>query len=409
VSEGAVRGPDLVIVGGGIAGGALAMLMARAGATVLVLEQQVEFGDRVRGEVLWPWGVEVARTLDVEQVFLDSGALVGTALTIYDEAPEHTEHYDVGDFVAGVRGSLNIAHPAACRALLKAAEAAGADVRRGVHGVSVTTGNSPLVRWAELEGDENKTRCGLVVGADGRRSTVRMQTGIDFETDPPLHLIAGMLVEDVPGLDSARDVMARESDLLFFSFPQAGGRARLYLCFPTGQRRRFAGSRGPAEFVLATKLGCLSGVADWHAGKPAGPCATFPGEDSRALHPRAEGVVLIGDAAGYENPLQGQGLSMALRDAQDVSEALLSESPADGLAGYADARAARQRLANLGVALEAWANDGFSTQDPEERAARYEHIRRDEVLSAIEVSFATGFDDLPPDLTRDEFERRLTG
>jgi len=194
---------------------------------------------------------------------------------------------------------------------------------------------------------------------------------------------------------------------LFFSFPQANGRARLYFCFPTGQRQRFAGSKGPAEFLLTTKLACLDGVADWHAARPAGPCATFPGEDSRALHPQAEGVVLIGDAAGYENPLQGQGLSMALRDAHDVSEALLSDSRADALAGYASARAIRQRLANLGVALEAWANDGFSAQDPEERAARYEYIRGDEVLAAIEVSFAAGFDDLPPDLTRDELDRRL--
>lgn len=384
------------------------MLMARAGAAVLVLEQQLEFGDRVRGEVLWPWGVKVARTLGVEQVLLNSGALVGAGLTVYDEAPDNSEHYDVGEFVAGVRGSLNIAHPAACCALVQAAEAAGADVRLGVRAVTVAAGNSPLVRWTEPDGGAQKARCGLVVGADGRRSTVRTQAGIDFEIDPPLHLVAGMLAEDVPGLDSEQNVMARESDLLFFSFPQASARARLYFCFPTSQRQRFAGNKGPAGFLRTTQLACLDGVAGWHAAKPAGPCATFPGEDSRALHPQAEGVVLIGDAAGYENPLQGQGLSMALRDAQDVAEALLSDSGADGLAGYASARATRQRLANLGVALETWANDGFSVQDPEERAARYEHIRSDEILAAIETSFATGFDHLPPDLTRDEFDRRLT-
>jgi 2-polyprenyl-6-methoxyphenol hydroxylase-like FAD-dependent oxidoreductase len=363
----------------------------------------------VRGEVLWPWGVKVARSLGVEQVFLDRGATVGAALSIYDEAPEQSEHYDVGAFLAGVRGSLNIAHPAACSALLEAAEAAGADVRLGVSGATVTAGNRPAVGWAEPNGHEQKTSCGIVVGADGRRSTVRRQVGIELEIDPPLHLVAGMLVEDVPGLDSERNVMARESDLLFFSFPQANGRARLYFCFPASQRNRFAGRNGPAVFLRTTELASLERVADWHAAKPAGPCATFPGEDSRALRPHAEGVVLIGDAAGYENPLQGQGLSMALQDAHDVSEALLSESRADELAGYASARAIRQRLANLGVALEVWANDGFSTQNPDERAARYEHIRSDKLLAEIEISFATGFGQLPPDLTRDEFDRRLTG
>jgi hypothetical protein len=98
---------------------------------------------------------------------------------------------------------------------------------------------------------------------------------------------------------------------------------------------------------------------------------------------------------------------MALRDAEDVSTALLSDSRADGLAAYARTRAIRQRLANLGVAVEVWANEGFAAQDPAKRAARYERIRGDEILAAVEASFATGFDTLPPGLTRDEIDRRL--
>ena len=48
---------DLVIVGGGIGGSALATVMARAGRSVLVLEKSEEFEDRVRGEWIAPWGV----------------------------------------------------------------------------------------------------------------------------------------------------------------------------------------------------------------------------------------------------------------------------------------------------------------------------------------------------------------
>jgi flavin-dependent dehydrogenase len=104
----------------------------------------------------------------------------------------------------------------------------------------------------------------------------------------------------------------------------------------------------------------------------------------------AEGVVLIGDAAGYENPLEGQGLSMALQDVHDVSAALLAGSSlTSAFEAYAAARAARQRLANLGVALQVWANDSFNAQDPHERASRYDHIRSDDVLAALELSFMT--------------------
>ena len=47
---------DLVIIGGGIAGSSLACSMAKAGARVLLLECEIEFRDRVRGEILCPWG-----------------------------------------------------------------------------------------------------------------------------------------------------------------------------------------------------------------------------------------------------------------------------------------------------------------------------------------------------------------
>jgi hypothetical protein len=114
---------------------------------------------------------------------------------------------------------------------------------------------------------------------------------------------------------------------------------------------------------------------------------------------------LIGDAAGYENPLQGQGLSLALQDVCDVSEALLS-AEAD-LTGYAERRLTRKRLAGLGTILEVWTNEGCVVQEPEERSARAGFIAADEVLSALELCFLTGFDSLPQDLTQSDLADRL--
>ena len=280
----------------------------------------------------------------------------------------------------------------------------------GVRDVHVSFGKRPRVSWLADNGEAEEMEGALVVGADGRRSSVRSQASIPFEVDPPAHLVAGMLAEGIEGLDEHVNLMARESDVLFFSFPQGAGRARLYFCFPTEQRSRFAGADGPQRFLDTSKLHCLNGATGWSEARPAGPCATFPAEDSRASNPLAEGVVLIGDAAGYENPLQGQGLSMALQDAHDVSNALLSgRSRAKALEEYAAARAVRQKLANLGVALEVWANEGFGIQDPERRASRYEHIENDEVLAALEMSFATGFETLPEDLTAADLAARLDG
>src|SRR5207244_52006 len=57
---------DVVVVGAGIGGSALATALARDGLQVNVLEQTVEYEDRVRGESMMPWGVAEARALGVE-------------------------------------------------------------------------------------------------------------------------------------------------------------------------------------------------------------------------------------------------------------------------------------------------------------------------------------------------------
>jgi menaquinone-9 beta-reductase len=56
---------DIIAVGGGLAGAALAKVMAEHGASVLVLEKETHFKDRVRGESMVSWGVTEARELGI--------------------------------------------------------------------------------------------------------------------------------------------------------------------------------------------------------------------------------------------------------------------------------------------------------------------------------------------------------
>ena len=59
------RDYDLITIGGGIGGATLAKVMAEAGHRVLVLERDTAFRDRIRGEVLVPWGCREAAQLGV--------------------------------------------------------------------------------------------------------------------------------------------------------------------------------------------------------------------------------------------------------------------------------------------------------------------------------------------------------
>ena len=401
----AVEKADVIVVGGGIAGGSLAAVMARRGAKVIVLERQTKFRDHVRGELLWPWGVKLAQDLGLYSTFLDAGARVVRTLIVYDEGSDRPQADDAGIVVPGVDGSVNLAHPVACAALLAAADSAGADVHMGVRDVRLRLEPKPVVRWLDAKGREHGATPSVVVGADGRQSSIRAQASIPVEVDPPAHHIAGMLVE---GVESDVNLAVREADVLFLAFPQNEGRTRLYFNYPTDQRGRFLGRDATARFLAATRLESLNGAGGWHEASPAGPCATFPGTDSRASSPHAGGVVLIGDAAGYENPLRGQGLSMALQDVSDVSHALL-DAPSTGhaLGAYATARATRQRLANLATTVTVWANDGFRAQDPAQRASRYEHVGHDDVLASLSRTLWEGFDAVSPTLTSTDVAGRL--
>ena len=86
------------------------------------------------------------------------------------------------------------------------------------------------------------------------------------------------------------------------------------------------GAMHRARFAEATLGESGIGPLEWYFDKGpfpapgagarvAGPCASFPMTDSWTSIPATDGVVLLGDAAGWSNPVIGQGLAVALRDA----------------------------------------------------------------------------------------------
>jgi len=163
-------------------------------------------------------------------------------------------------------------------------------------------------------------------------------------TEPQL-LGAGLLIDDLVGWPRHQVAIGTEDDLIFFVLPQAAARARLYLLYPVDQRKRFAGPTDARDFLDSFPLACLPGSEHIAQAKPAGPCAAYPMNDAWTDHPVAEGLALIGDAAGYSDPHIAQGLSIALRDVRILRDLLLAGddwSPAS-LQPYVHERAERMR------------------------------------------------------------------
>jgi 2-polyprenyl-6-methoxyphenol hydroxylase-like FAD-dependent oxidoreductase len=110
--------PDVVIVGAGIAGGALVTVLARDGFEVVLLERENNYPDRVRGEYMTPWGVTELARLELLQLLREAGALFTRHSVPYDEifAPAEAERraLDLTKMHAEGIGALCLGHPAVC-------------------------------------------------------------------------------------------------------------------------------------------------------------------------------------------------------------------------------------------------------------------------------------------------------
>ena len=316
---------DVVIVGGGIAGAAMGYVLAAHGLDVVILERQYEFRDRVRGENMQPWGVVEMQRLGLEDVLIAAGGGYCERAVLYDEirtpAEAEAAALPLGLLLEGVRGTFSVGHPQACEALLQHAEQAGATVVRGVGDVDVTPGSSPSVTY-EIDGNMRAQNARLVVGADGRQSTVRRQLGIELEQVTSKASLGGLLVRD-DSWPHEVEVLGTEGDVHFLVFPRPNGQVRLYLARDSSVD---VGGAGRVErFLEAFRLDCWPAAESLARAEPIGPCATYPGTDSWTDRPFADGVVLVGDAAGWSDPIIGQGLGVALQDVRLVTEALAGE------------------------------------------------------------------------------------
>jgi len=395
---------DLVMVGGGIGGSSMALVMARAGYSCLVLERTTSFPDRTRGEWLAPWGVLEACNLDIDDVLRSARGHVIRRHVTYEPETSREEAeagtLDLSLMAPGVEGPMTQRHPDACQALFDAAGAAGARGLRGVEDVVIdVAGPTPVVRYRH-DGADHQVRARLVIGADGRQSTVRRQLGLELHTDVPHHLFSGLLVDDAEGFPEDLQVIGTTDEAHYLAFPQGDGRVRLYLGFPFEDRHRYTGDAGARRFLDAFDSPSLPYAAALVGATPISPHAVYANEDGWVDSPVAPGVALIGDAAGWNDPINGQGLSVTLRDVRVVTELLLDSSSWDteALAGYVDER--RERMSRLRFAAQVASkmNNEFGPEAVDRRIRARSRMLENPMLGLALAVVMIGPEHAPPDL-----------
>jgi 2-polyprenyl-6-methoxyphenol hydroxylase-like FAD-dependent oxidoreductase len=354
----AIPSYDIVTIGGGIAAASLAKAMAEHGASVLILEKEQRFRDRVRGEGVVPWGVAEARALGILELLR---AACGHDVPFVEGGMGPR---DLAATTAQRLPCLSFAHQEMQEVLLAAAEDAGVQVRRGITVDRIEPGSPAKVVVGRNAQEFISAR--LVIAADGRSSQSRKWGGFTVCERSNDYYMAGVLLSDV---QSSPEVMS------FIFNPQFGmciglvpigkNRHRAYFMYPKTVEYRLQGEQMLSLFISESAR-CYPLLNDCYAAaKRIGPLASFDVSDSWVDHPYQAGIALIGDAAATTDPTYGQGLSFALRHARVLRDELIKDSDWVAAANrYAERHGRDSRAC---ITVEGWLRTLF--QDPSPNAA----------------------------------------
>lgn len=383
---------DLAIVGGGLGGSCLGLALAKHGVSVVIVERQPDFRDRIHGEVMHPWGVAEAVALGIYRPLIKSCGhqtrWLGTG-----------QRRDLIATTPAGLGCLNFHHPEMQQKLLDLAVEAGAELCRPAEVVRIDRGSPPSM-WVNAEGGTRQITARLIVGADGRSSKVRGWAGFQVKRDPDCSIIAGALhhglhlPEDT--VQSYRNANNQQHGVVI---PIGKHRFRSYFVFHQGTRKPLGGRKDNATFIDG--CGTAGGSIDWFRDASLiGPLASFNAADHWVEYPYSEGVVLIGDAAASTDPSFGAGLSLTLRDVRVLRD-LLTTNPDWSVAAMTYAEEHRRYHRSLHCHHD-WARELFFHVGPDADANRAMALpklaedpsRRPDVLA------------LGPDAPSNEFVRR---
>ena len=313
---------DVVVVGAGPAGATTALLLARAGASVLLLDRGRFPRDKPCSEYLSPGTTPILARL--------GGGILGAV-----ERAAHAKLYGMkvvapggaamcGRFVEGARPySFALPRTSFDTILLSAARRAGAHVCEAttVENLVWEKGAVAGVVAHSWNGQRVTCHARIVVGADGLRSVVARRLGL-VRSSPPRRIAFTAHVADVAGIDGVGELHVGERGYVGMG-PVGGGITTVALVLPLAAVRHGRRDFRTGFFDELQRFPGLVGRFDPRClvrdVLVTGPFAQW----SRTAVAPGGGALLVGDAADFFDPFTGQGIYAALRGAELAAECLI--------------------------------------------------------------------------------------
>ncbi|MDT8369353.1 MAG: NAD(P)/FAD-dependent oxidoreductase, partial [Longimicrobiales bacterium] len=328
-------GAPVLVVGGGPAGSVAGLLLARAGRRVVLIDRHPHPRPKACGECANPATVEQIRALGLTSAVegITPGRLSGWVI----QSPSGR------CYPAAFRGGVETWTVERSRfdaALLAEAARAGVEVREGTSfvGIEALGPAGGRARVRSTGGSATTIDFAALVGADGLHSRVRAELGLDArgalrKSAVSLHL-TGCALDPSWG----RLRLGRDETLGLAPLDPRGDRWTLTLV--TRDPHPLPDSPSTALTRAARRIPELVGAA------PLSPLLGSGAWDRPVDRPWRPGAVLIGDAAGYYDPVTGEGIGRALASARLAVDALLAGGSEAALVTYA-ARLRRSRAGGV--------------------------------------------------------------
>jgi flavin-dependent dehydrogenase len=334
---------DVVVVGARVAGAATAMLLARLGHDVVLVDQASFPSDTVSTHAIARSGVVQLRRWGLLDPVLKSGAPAIRQVTFHaggESVSRPIKHKaGVNLIVAPRRYILDTI-------IAGAAQRAGADVRMGVTVIAAqrdSRGRVTGISGHDRTGAPIDLGARCVIGADGLRSPVARSVGAAISQVRP----AGGAAQYAyyTGIDWAGMELFVAEQSFAGVFPTHDGQACISVSTPSNDAqavRRRSGSREEAFGELLGRSAPQLAGRLRHARRtsPVQGMLRQPNQVRQAFGP---GWALVGDAGYYRDAITAHGISDAFRDAEFLAIALDQALRADAEEGTALARYQQQR------------------------------------------------------------------